>query len=194
MTTIYVCDLCGERIDANARYRVHVGPIGIGEDTLRRNGQFMFHGEIGADDKSCYAVFLDALEEALRSASSQRPESPRARRERELAEMRARGEAWRATAGEQRQRLILEALGTERLTVGQIADRLTDQYREDYGKIFDATLRNEVRRMLNRGELDRVRADKDSRPRYVYFRKTDLSGPIADLQAMLDHDREDAER
>ena len=70
--TIHVCDLCGERIDENARYKVHLGPIGIGEDTRRRNDQFTFHGEIGADDKSCYAVFLDALEEALRSASSQR--------------------------------------------------------------------------------------------------------------------------
>lgn len=116
-------------------------------------------------------------------------ESREQKRRREDEEMRARHDAWRATAGEQRQLLVLETLGPERLTVGQIAEQLTNRYREKYGKIFDTTLRNEVRRMFDRGELDRERCDKGNKPRYVYFRKTGLSGTIADLQAQLDEER-----
>jgi hypothetical protein len=32
--------------------------------------------------------------------------------------------------------------------------------------------------------------DKDNRPRYLYFRKAGLRGPIADLEAQLEADRE----
>jgi hypothetical protein len=169
------CDRCGS--DTSGEITKHVVVYAIGS---RRNvPRLEFCLDCG-----------DALCDLLDEFGADVPETREQKRQREHEEHLARSRAWKATAGEQCQRLILEALGADQLTLSQIAKRLTERYRDQYGGIFESTLRNEVRNMLIAGELDRLRADLHNKPRYVYFRKPGLDGPIADLEAQLADERE----
>jgi hypothetical protein len=132
-----------------------------------------------------YRTLKDMVKEDGRSRVLAEERAKREERDRRWAEQTA---AWNATAGERRQRMILEALGDDRLTVGQLAKRMAERHGEEFGSVYDSMLRGEVGKMLAAGELDRIREDFRNRPRYLYFRKPGLSGPIADLEALLDHE------
>jgi predicted transcriptional regulator len=181
MATIHVCDLCGEQIPEGAWYRVFLGPIGSAEDTGGRNQQFAFHGKVGPDGKSCYAVFLDALEDALRNTEA--PARPISREERYRLDKEAEAR-WFDLSLADRHRFILEVLGTERLTVTQITERL-DALREDW-KVWRSSVTQTLTRLFERGDLCRESELYRNRPRYRYFfQPADLSGPIADLERMF---------
>jgi hypothetical protein len=61
---------------------------------------------------------------------------------------------------------------------------------EEFDSIYEGRIRNEIRKMLDAGELDRVRDHFGNKPRWLYFRNTRLSGPTADLAARLNDERE----
>lgn len=164
-------------------------------------GRVLAHGDIDDESRRQLANLLRALNEAsaivqeeARPAASEadaldvdvRGKHPDA----DVALWRQQGKAWAATFGEQRQRMILDALRTDRLTLGEIAERITREHEDRFGRVCDSMLRGEVGKMIAAGALDRVRDDFRNKPRYRYFRWAGLSGPIADLQTQFDKESE----
>lgn len=135
---------------------------------------------------------LKAVIEKSKGKGADEPRLPESRDEEVNAERNLRWEhekAWNATRGERRQRLILEALRSDRLTLREIAERLNGQHADRFGRVYDSMLRGEVYKMLAAGELEREREDFKNKPRFRYFRKPGLTGPIAELDALLDDDK-----
>lgn len=99
----------------------------------------------------------------------------RAEREAQLAEKRA----WRALPRWQRERMLLETLGDKRMSAGELARQLRgvaggSGFSEEYTRML-------LRELVEAGELVEAKATS-GRCRFVYSRRTELSGPIADLE------------
>lgn len=97
-------------------------------------------------------------------------------------------DVWRQMPWHERERLLLDVLGDDKLTIGTLVTRVCES-RPDV-IVYDGGMRNLVTRMLKAGELDRVgeqwrAGTTKGSTRYRYFRRTELSGPIADLNEML---------
>jgi hypothetical protein len=103
-----------------------------------------------------------------------------ARRADERAEHLERQAAWRRLTSDARERLALELLADDRLTIPELADRFVTELPEC--EVYEGSIRGLIRRMLKDGEVDRVgeRWRRGNSIRYRYFRP-ELTGPIADL-------------
>jgi hypothetical protein len=87
--------------------------------------------------------------------------------------------AMRATAGEQRERMLLDGLGDETLTIRALTARLRDKH-PDLG-VTPEIVRGCANDLVTVGELHREKLQEDNRMVWHYRRNTKLSGPIADL-------------
>jgi hypothetical protein len=113
----------------------------------------------------------------------------REERERQDREQRERWARWKNTPQHDRERLILEVLGDERLKSREVAARLEEKIGGAvwYGPAYAA-----LEKMRQAGEVDREPAEMyRGRRVWRYFRRATLEGPIADLQRQLDEDRAD---
>jgi hypothetical protein len=119
-------------------------------------------------------------------------ETQEERRERRLRERLEKEAAWKRVPAAERDRILLEVLGEDRLTIRELTERMRselprcDLYESHVGRLV-GRLFKEAR------ELDRA-ADprKKGRPRYLYFRRG-LEGPIADLERTF-HESDEGER
>lgn len=87
--------------------------------------------------------------------------------------------AWRRVPRVARERMLLETLGDGRMTARELLHRLYQlpdaAFTEQYTKML-------LRELVAAGELEREQEPINGRRwHWVYFRRTDLSGPILDL-------------
>lgn len=100
----------------------------------------------------------------------------RARTSAEAAEKRR---AWREMPRWERKRRLLDALGDERMTTSALARKLNRTPGASFSGEYTRIL---ARELVEAGELVEAKAT-GGRCRFVYSRQTELSGPIADLEA-----------
>lgn len=98
-----------------------------------------------------------------------------------FAEARQR---WRGLCWAQREQILLEALGDECLTPRELLPRVRRLLNLDYG-VYDNNIRALADRMREAGELERHAEQWRGRVRYRYSRRTQLEGPIADLDRVF---------
>jgi len=103
-------------------------------------------------------------------------------------EQRAR---WRKLSMPERNRLTLELLGGDELTVREVMDRLRGELGES--AVGDGDTRGVLKRLLDAEEVHRkLEANACGRTRYRYFRNTHLAGPIVDLERTF-HEQDERE-
>lgn len=126
----------------------------------------------------------DALEQHQREAGDRRTSRTASSQAEEWREQRS---AWRRIPAHERDRLVIQLLGSERLTVSELTRRLRTELAGTTDVLYpgSAEVRPILKRLMTARELDRAPADRAGRTRYRYFRRTELSGPIADLERML---------
>lgn len=104
---------------------------------------------------------------------------------------------WHHTPHPVRARLVLTVIGDGVLSVKEIAAGLKATAGEEYeGVAFSySVVANELKRMAEAGEVERVqtgwRDRAKSQPLYGWRRRSELTGPIADLERLL-NESEDA--
>lgn len=96
------------------------------------------------------------------------------------AEHRELARTWDRVPRQRRESLIFQVLGDEQLTVRELTERLDPLLAP--GWIYQSSVASMVRRMFQQGHLDRIVESYRNKPRYRYFRKAGLDGPIADLE------------
>jgi len=103
-------------------------------------------------------------------------------------EQRAR---WTKLSMPERNRLTLELLGEDELTVREVMDRLRGELGES--AVSDVDARGVLKRLLDAEEVQRkLDPNSGGTVRYRYFRNTDLSGPIVDLERTF-HEQDEQE-
>lgn len=172
MGALYSCDYCGETLDERD----------MGSVTMRllvrvRIERLDFHSE-------CWETVSDGLDMILSAGGSieripvQGEEEPRTRMGSSSRPASTRPEfdhdeflkpyrAWKAIEQDQREQIILEAMGDERLTISEICEVVTSKNKEL--KPHDGTTRPVVTKMLNAGKLAREAEPWRGRVRYRYF-------------------------
>lgn len=113
----------------------------------------------------------------------------RAERWRRHHEQRAQ---WKRLSMPERNRLTLELLGEDQLTVREVMDRLRGELGES--AVGDGDTRGVLKRLLDAEEVHRkLEPNTCGAVRYRYFRNTHLSGPIVDLERTF-HEQEQGEQ
>jgi hypothetical protein len=109
----------------------------------------------------------------------------------ELSDERAERQVWLRTPRERRETLLLHALGDERLTRGEIAERINQELRatDRSAAVYVDDIRPLALRMVREGQLDRISELFQGKPRYRYSHKRRLEGPIVELERAY-HDDE----
>lgn len=103
-------------------------------------------------------------------------------------EQRAR---WTKLSMPERNRLTLELLGEDRLTVREVMDRLRGELGES--AVSDVDARGVLKRLLDAEEVHRkLDPNSGGTVRYRYFRNTQLLGPIVDLERTF-HEQDEQE-
>ena len=132
--------------------------------------------------------WADIMRRVASSLPERRPMLPdheKAERERWNEEYEEARNAWRRTRTEQREALLLRVLGDDRLVIREMAARMNAElgYTEEGARaVGEYEARPLVTRMFRAGQLDRVEERFKNKPRYRYFRKQTLDGPIAELE------------
>ncbi|MDX6648150.1 MAG: hypothetical protein QOJ97_101 [Solirubrobacteraceae bacterium] len=165
MTKVITCDYCAETIehdDRQATLEVHYCADAI--LTGARSGW------VGHYHTRCYNKVEDAIK-AVHLENRPPPPPP-----------------WKERPPVEREHLVLNALGEDRLSLGELVPRVREQAGDD--QIWDSYLKTVVNRLIEAGELERVkerrcRGDHPSAFTNRYFRRRDLDGPIADLDRRL---------
>jgi hypothetical protein len=103
-----------------------------------------------------------------------------------LYAQRERVNAWKRQPREQRERLLLDVLGDELVTIGELTQRMRDQL----PLLVQSEVAYLVKCLFTSGQLDRVPEQFRGRVRYRYFRKHKLDGPIAELERAFHDDSE----
>ena len=102
----------------------------------------------------------------------------------EEASDQERKRAWRVAPLAVRERIVLEALGDQRMSLWELTSHLYHTRRDIY--VTADYLRKLLTRLVEAGELHEVNESppppRSGRRRRVYFRNAELSGPIADLE------------
>lgn len=98
---------------------------------------------------------------------------------------------WTKLSMLERNRLTLELLGEDQLTVREVMDRLRGELGE--AAVGDVDARGVLKRLLDAEEVHRkLDPNSGGTVRYRYFRNTHLSGPIVDLERTF-HEQEGGE-
>ncbi len=97
---------------------------------------------------------------------------------------------WVRIPAVERDRLALDAFGADRLIIRELTRRLEARFPDV--SLYESDVRASVRRLLARGELTREpeRYRKGDSIRYRYYRSTDLSGSIADLDRIFNEEED----
>jgi len=124
------------------------------------------------------------------------PESTVSTKSEELEEWQRRRrehrEQWTKLSKPERNRLTLELLGEDQLTVREVMDRLRGELGES--AVGDGDTRGVLKRLLDAEEVHRkLDPNSGGTVRYRYFRNTHLSGPIVDLDRTFHEPTEDEE-
>jgi hypothetical protein len=140
---------------------------------------------------------MTALIEHSESSDTSRMQLPRgnvdqAQRDADNRQHHEKKEAWRWLPFYERERSLLEVIGDDCLSVAAIDDAFREAFTDVI--VYQSGLSRMLRRMVDRGELDRVKAPSTAGgpPCWTYFRRTDLAGPIADLNRQITGDQEGA--
>ena len=162
----YTCDFCGEPI-IGRRDRDFV--------TLHSFDRRFPHRDLHAEP--CLGLLNDIVTEACEHSPERRRREEWKQREAEWREQRQR---WRSLSNAQRERLLIELLAEDRLTVSELVEKVRGKFGEhsvDYGDVYAV-----VRRLHLTGELSRESETfRKTRQRWRYMRKP-MAGPIADLE------------
>lgn len=86
----------------------------------------------------------------------------------------------------ERERLVLEELGDDRLTVGELVHRIGTAY--PHVHLSRGLVYMTLRALMNTGDVERATESYRGQPRHRYSRRTKLEGPIVDLQRMFDEE------
>lgn len=97
-----------------------------------------------------------------------------------MSAWKAQREVWAPLSVAQREGLLFDVLGDDRLTLPELSQRIADGLGINR-VLLDGWLGSAARRMVKRGQLDRV-AIKGGAARHRYFRPRPLEGTIADLE------------
>jgi len=168
MAAHYVCDYCGEELDD--REAIHVYALGGRGSWPSRE----YHAS------PCMGLVSDILE----NATGDRPPSPKEKREAQFVEWRAQQAKWRALSYPQREHLLVELIGENRMAVSELAERVQDKfgpYSVCYSDVYPVLQRLRASRELTRCE----EPFRGTRTRSVYFRRN-MAGPIVDLDRAFD--------
>ena len=130
--------------------------------------------ETPSDGLSVVWSVCNGLDEALRQESEARWE-----------EYHERRRVWRQTPKDRRETLVLQALGSEQLTIREVMAGVNFELgATDDGScfVYEGDVRRVMMRMLDGGQLERAKEVFRNKPRFHYFRTTRLDGPIAELE------------
>ena len=117
----------------------------------------------------------------------ERDAGPPAWRE-ELIEQR---NVWKRLSRLDRERLAIEVIGEKHLTVSELTARIESELGgRSVVSVYVSDVRPLLARLIGAGELDRFGEQWRGRTRYRYFRRTQLSGPIAELERMFTENSE----
>lgn len=112
-------------------------------------------------------------------------EETREERVREERERRERQAAWERMPYPERMHRVLNVIGDGRLTIREVYDRLKEAMPE--ADFYDSHVRLVMKRLHDRGDLDRVaepRSPGSTAVRYRYFRPA-IDPQLADLERQL---------
>jgi hypothetical protein len=115
-------------------------------------------------------TFADSLPDRGRRDRKRKPATD------EWAPWREAKAAWRDLPAERRQGLLLNALGGDRLPIGELTERMNTELGYPPESRYVALSPDEARRTAMRmldGQLDRVLESFRNKPRYRWFRKRD---------------------
>lgn len=129
----------------------------------------------GLDIRAAYNTLERTINKQNRKADK-RPERDEQQQREEWHKARI---AWKWTPMLERERLAIELIADRRLTVRELAGKLTEARPDCF--VYESDARSLVYRLCDAGELDRVGEEWRGRTRYRYFRKVDLEGPIVGL-------------
>jgi hypothetical protein len=116
-------------------------------------------------------------------------ESPPVDEQQEDLEYWQMRETWKQMPLYQRERRLLEVLADNRLTIRELRERLNERCGPDSLSLDESQARSLVYSMFKSGELDRCgERFARTRTRYRYFRRTDLTGPIAELDRAFEQE------
>lgn len=166
MATIKTCDWCERDIDS--RHAVSLFALGAGGDW----------------------PYVDLHRSCLREIRDEVSGTADDRRAADQARWDAR-HGWKMFPEHERFRAILDTLGDDALTVQEVADNFADHLPEwganrswHYSNIYPL-----LQKLRDAGEVDRKAAEvRGGRPVWRYFRRSELSGPIADIAAQFTND------
>jgi hypothetical protein len=168
----YTCDFCGEPITGRS-----------GRDFVTL---YSFHPWFPQRDLHA-SPCLGLLNEVVAEACSHSPERRRREEQQQReAEWREQEQRWRSLSNAQRERLLIELLAEDRLTVSELVEKVRDKfgrYAVAYGDVYPV-----VKRLQLTGELSREEETfRKTRKRWRYFRRP-MAGPIADLERAFNGD------
>jgi len=183
MSIQFVCDFCGEPIVHDATH--HVLSADRDGHRFRREWTGHYH------DGHCWDAIEDAIEDAIDGATSsartpRREGEPEAHAPARPAATHDERDCWKRLPRHAKERHVYAVLGEDAFPIKDIQDRLR-QANPGY-TIYG--VESFIARMWRDGELDRRRVPwRGNQQRWAYFRNTELTGPIAELQRQLDeHD------
>ena len=99
---------------------------------------------------------------------------------------------WKRASAADRDRWVLEALADDRVLVTEVERRVTlalgDEHKPGQERYFGISAGPILKRLLEAREIDRAEVPGyrgGPHPRWLYFRRTRLSGPIVDLDSQF---------
>lgn len=98
---------------------------------------------------------------------------------------RAARAKWTGLTIDDRQNLIVSAIGGDRCSLHEITERVNQALvgpEAEWRAVYEEGLRPVVLEIFERGEIDRDDDARTKRRRFVYFRRRGLDGPIAELE------------
>lgn len=165
MSVRYVCDCCGEQIYRGESYRV----LRVEHHDERARRTLNDHAA-HYHDNPCWAQIDDAIR--AREGTGLEPPSRH-------DDARARRALWKDLPVSARERVILETIGDRRVTNRGIWESIRSANPDATIYLSDVTaLTGRLRRA---GEIVAEREPWKGRTRNRFHRRTDLDGPIADL-------------
>jgi hypothetical protein len=209
MAMQYSCDYCGEPI-SDGRLMITLGVYGTAYLPDRGSTRYLSdHDETGrlghyhaSEERQCWLEMVDRIalvhavssdlgpdRDAVELRITQRQQRERERSERDERERdyRARVRDWHRRTREDRDALVVRALGRDRLTIRELMDRVnvalgSPTREEGWSTVDYGNTANIVKRLLREGRLQREREMfNKTHTRYRYFQRQALHGPIADL-------------
>jgi hypothetical protein len=131
--------------------------------------------DLGSTPGACLGKLAEA-HDALAHVLGQCPETDSERTTRLHLARRARADEWAHRSYEAQVHDLLNAVGEERMTAWEIADRVSEALD---AHVYDTRLRPVLKRMVEEGDLVRARMSKPVR--WVYFRRVPDVAALEDL-------------